>query len=90
MTEPAACVYIDLGGVSRSVGRLWVRRDRNRESASFEFDRDWLADPVAVQVSAALQTWRSVAAECGVTRDEIERMASAFEHDEAVIVRSWH
>lgn len=46
MTDPTAYVYIDLDGVARAVGRLWTRRDRNRESASFEFDREWLADPV--------------------------------------------
>jgi serine/threonine-protein kinase HipA len=46
MTEPTAYVYIELDGVTRSVGRLWAHRDRNRERASFEFDREWLADPV--------------------------------------------
>jgi serine/threonine-protein kinase HipA len=46
MTEPAAYVYIDLEGGARPVGRLWTRRDRNRETASFEFDRQWLANPL--------------------------------------------
>ena len=54
MTEPAAHVYIDLEGVTRPVGRLWTRRDRNRETASFEFDHEWLADPVHHALGPAL------------------------------------
>jgi serine/threonine-protein kinase HipA len=46
MSDPTAYVSIDLDGVTRTVGRLWSRRDRNRETASFEFDREWLADPI--------------------------------------------
>lgn len=54
MTEPAAYVYIDIEGVARPVGRLWTRRDRSRETASFEFDREWLADPVHHALGPAL------------------------------------
>jgi serine/threonine-protein kinase HipA len=54
MTEPAAYVYIDLDAVTRLVGRLWARRDRNRETASFEFDREWLANPVRYALGPAL------------------------------------
>lgn len=54
MTNPTAYVYIELDGVTRSVGRLWAHRDRNRERASFEFDREWLADPVHHALGPAL------------------------------------
>ena len=54
MTEPAAYVYIDLNGNSRLVGRLWARSERSRERASFEFDRDWLSDPIHFALGPAL------------------------------------
>lgn len=54
MTDPTAYVYIELDGVTRRVGRLWAPRDRNRERASFEFDREWLADPVHHALGPAL------------------------------------
>src|SRR5690348_11206324 len=54
MTDPSAYVYIELEGVTRSVGRLWTRRDRSRETASFEFDGEWLADPVHHALGPAL------------------------------------
>jgi serine/threonine-protein kinase HipA len=54
MIEPATYVYIDLDGVTRPVGRLWTRRDRNRETASFEFDNEWLADPLHHALGPAL------------------------------------
>jgi serine/threonine-protein kinase HipA len=34
------------------------------------------------QVAAATSTWRAVAKQVGVASNEINRMASAFEHDE--------
>ena len=45
-------VYADLAGTSHMVGRLWARIRKERESATFECER------------------------------EIDRMASAFEHDD--------
>lgn len=57
MTEPAAYVFIELEGVTRPIGRLWTRRGgqtRNRESASFEFDPEWLADPIHHALGPAL------------------------------------
>jgi serine/threonine-protein kinase HipA len=54
MTDPTAYVCIELDGVTRPVGRLWAHRDRNRERASFEFDREWLADPVHHALGPAL------------------------------------
>lgn len=46
MSDPAAFVYIELDGSVRIVGRLWIRAGKNKESASFEFDPSWIADPV--------------------------------------------
>jgi serine/threonine-protein kinase HipA len=54
VSEPAAYVYIDLAGETRSVGRLWTRRDRAGERASFEFDAAWLADPLHYALGPAL------------------------------------
>jgi len=54
MTEPTAYVFIDLKGNSRFVGRLWVHTERGNERASFEFDRDWLADPIHFALGPAL------------------------------------
>ncbi len=41
-------VYVDLAGAAHFVGRLWARQVRNRESASFEYDADWLANPLSI------------------------------------------
>lgn len=54
MTAASVLVYLELDGDTRPVGRLWARRDRNREGASFEFDRRWLADPVHHALGPAL------------------------------------
>ncbi len=37
-------VYVDLEQETRLAGRLWTRSRRGQESASFEYDRHWLAD----------------------------------------------
>lgn len=54
MSDRELLVYVDLAGVAHYVGRLWVRRARNRESASFEYDADWLANPVRFALEPAL------------------------------------
>lgn len=46
MSDPAAFVLVELAGSVRTVGRLWIRAGKNKESASFEFDPGWIADPV--------------------------------------------
>ncbi len=38
-------VYIDTKSGLSLVGRLWGRQRKNRESASFEYDEEWLANP---------------------------------------------
>jgi serine/threonine-protein kinase HipA len=47
-------VYVDLEGVPRFVGRLWSHVRKGRESASFEYDRDWLAAPERFAIEPAL------------------------------------
>lgn len=48
-------VYVDLQGVPCLVGRLWTRFRKNRESASFEYDKAWLSHPDHFALEPALQ-----------------------------------
>ena len=52
--ERAHTVYVDLGGQSHLVGRLWTRARRGQESATFEYDRSWLALPTCFALEPAL------------------------------------
>ena len=36
-------VFVELDGASQFVGRLWSRSLKGRESASFEYDKNWIA-----------------------------------------------
>ncbi len=54
MSDRELLVYVDLAGVAHYVGRLWARRARNRESASFEYDADWLNNPARFPLEPAL------------------------------------
>lgn len=54
MSDRELLVYINLAGVTHFVGRLWARRARNRESASFEYDADWLVSPARFALEPAL------------------------------------
>jgi serine/threonine-protein kinase HipA len=47
----------------------------------FELE-DGKAREIAKQVGTAVSKWRDEAARHGLTKNEIERMASAFEHDD--------
>ena len=47
-------VYIDLHGTPHSVGRLWSRIRKGRESASFEYDPSWLEHPERFALEPAL------------------------------------
>ncbi len=58
MTDRETVVYVDLGGRPRLAGRLWTRVTRDRESASFEYDPRWLADPEAFALEPALPPGR--------------------------------
>ena len=48
-------VYVDLDGKPHLVGRLWARVRKNKESASFEYDKSWLDNPVHFSLEPALQ-----------------------------------
>jgi len=43
--EKQIFVYIDIDGVPHLAGRLWARTRKNRESATFEYDDNWLKCP---------------------------------------------
>lgn len=48
-------VYADLDGKPYLVGRLWAHVRKNKESASFEYDKTWLENPVHFSLEPALQ-----------------------------------
>ena len=53
--ENEVLVYADLQGASHLVGRLWMRTRKDRESASFEYDRPWLSHPQRFSLEPALK-----------------------------------
>jgi serine/threonine-protein kinase HipA len=48
-------VYVDLQGTPVLVGRLWTRTRKDRESATFEYDKSWLAHPERFSLEPALK-----------------------------------
>ena len=54
LMERSVLVFADLGGVSHLTGRLWSRARRGQESASFEYDKNWLAHPERFALEPAL------------------------------------
>ena len=48
-------VYVDLEGEPVQVGRLWARRRKGRDSATFEYDEGWLERPDRFALEPALQ-----------------------------------
>ena len=48
-------VYVDLQGTPHPVGRLWVGIRKDRESATFEYDKSWLAHPERFSLEPALK-----------------------------------
>jgi len=50
-----ALVYVDLEGRPLLVGRLWGRVRKDRESATFEYDKTWLDNPARFSLEPALQ-----------------------------------
>ncbi len=53
--EKEVLVYIDLNGTAYLVGRLWARMRKDREGATFEYDRSWLAHPERFSLEPALR-----------------------------------
>jgi serine/threonine-protein kinase HipA len=52
--EKAVLVYVDLQGTPQLVGRLWARVRKDRDSATFEYDKSWLAHPDRFSLEPAL------------------------------------
>ncbi len=52
--ETEVLVYVDIAGESHRVGRLWARVRKGRESATFEYDPDWLAYAARFSLEPAL------------------------------------
>lgn len=60
MTSKEIHVFINLGGEDITVGKLWGHSRKGRESASFEYDKDWLANPEKFALDQALQLTEGV------------------------------
>ena len=48
-------VYVDLQGAPLLVGRLWARVRKDRENATFEYDKSWLAHAERFSLEPALK-----------------------------------
>ncbi|HXR97610.1 MAG TPA: type II toxin-antitoxin system HipA family toxin [Terriglobales bacterium] len=48
-------VYVDLQSTPHLVGRLWARLHKDRESATFEYDRSWLGHAERFSLEPALK-----------------------------------
>jgi len=54
MSDRTLLVHVDLEGAPHLVGRLWVRSRKGKESATFEYDAAWLANPSRFALEPAL------------------------------------
>ncbi len=52
--ERRILVHMELAGQTCAVGRLWTRSRNGQDSATFEYDRRWLAHPHAFSLEPAL------------------------------------
>jgi serine/threonine-protein kinase HipA len=57
VSAPTAYVHADLRGTTHRVGRLWVATARGRESATFDYEPDWLASDERFALDPALQLY---------------------------------
>ena len=53
--ENEVLVFLDLQRTPHLVGRLWMRTRKDRESATFEYDQNWLAHPERFSLEPALK-----------------------------------
>jgi serine/threonine-protein kinase HipA len=53
--DKEALVYVDLDGTPHLMGRLWARVRKQKESATFEYDENWLRHPARFSLEPALQ-----------------------------------
>lgn len=54
MMDRPLFIYVDLEGTPHRVGRLWARSRGAKESATFEYDGAWLANPLRFALDPAL------------------------------------
>jgi serine/threonine-protein kinase HipA len=54
MTDRRLLTYIELDGETHLVGRMWASASKGRESATFEYDAAWLANPARFPLEPAL------------------------------------
>jgi hypothetical protein len=52
--------------------------DLVRQTAVYDRVKPNLAERILREVQAAVESWRHIAADAGIARDEIELMANAF------------
>ena len=55
MMDREVLVYVDLQGTPYLVGQLWARMRKDRESATFEYDKGWLAHTERFSLEPALK-----------------------------------
>jgi serine/threonine-protein kinase HipA len=55
MMDREVFIYVDLDGARHLVGRLWGRMRKDSESATFEYDNEWLKNPAKFSLEPALQ-----------------------------------
>jgi serine/threonine-protein kinase HipA len=55
MMDREVHVYVDVQGTPYLVGRLWARMRKDRESATFEYDTNWLAHGERFSLEPALK-----------------------------------
>jgi serine/threonine-protein kinase HipA len=53
--ERTVLAYVDLDDVPHLTGRLWAHARGGKESASFEYDKSWLENPLRFSLEPALQ-----------------------------------
>jgi serine/threonine-protein kinase HipA len=53
--EKRVLVFADLEGTPHQVGQLWARARNDRESATFEYEKEWLGQPDRFSLEPALK-----------------------------------
>ena len=54
MTDRFAYAYADLDGTAHLVGKLYAHNNKGKETASFENEKEWLANPNRYALEPAL------------------------------------
>lgn len=54
MVDRLAFVHADLYGTAHPVGRLYSHNNKGKETASFEYEREWLENPLRYSLEPAL------------------------------------